>query len=64
MNKAFCQCGRDCEWSETHTAALCQCGRVNEPQTPTERNDKRQMHEARLQRINAHRACFHEPLST
>lgn len=64
MNSAFCRCGRDCEWSETHKAALCRCGTVNEPQTPVERHDKRQMHEARLLRIKVRPASCHEPCST
>jgi hypothetical protein len=64
MNKAFCQCGRECEWPKTHEEALCPCGTVNEPQTTMERNDKRLMHLARLQRINVRPAYFHEPLST
>ena len=51
MNKAFCQCGRECEWPKTHEDALCRCSRIVEPMTPMERDDKRQMHEARLQRI-------------
>ena len=64
MNKAFCQCGRECVWPTTHTEALCRCSNIVEPQTPMERDDKRQMHEARLQRINVRLASFHEPLST
>ena len=64
MNKAFCKCGRQCEWLNAFEVALCYCGQVLEPQTPMERDDKRLMHEARLQRINVHSACFHEPLST
>jgi|GEM_PF-5665356 len=51
MNKAFCQCGRECEWPESHDYALCRCSRTVEPQTDMERADTRQMHEARLQRI-------------
>jgi hypothetical protein len=64
MHKAFCQCGRECEWPKTHQEALCRCSRVNEPQTPTQRDDKRLMHEARLQRIDVRLASYHEPLST
>jgi len=51
MNHAFCRCGRDCEWPQTHTEALCRCSRVNEPMTPLEREEARQEHETRLQRI-------------
>ncbi len=57
MNKAFCQCGRECVWPETHEDALCRCSRIVEPQTPVERDDKRQMHEARLQRIASRATC-------
>jgi hypothetical protein len=64
MHQAFCRCGRECEWSSTHEEALCPCGTVNEPQTPTQRDDKRLMHEARLRLIKVRLADFHEPLST
>jgi hypothetical protein len=64
MNKAFCRCGRECEWPKTHEEALCRCGTVLEPQTPMERDDKRQMHFDRLQRINVRPASFHESSST
>ena len=58
MNEAFCQCGRECTWSKTHTEALCRCGAIVEPQTPTERYDKRQTHEARLRRIKVRPASL------
>lgn len=52
MNKAFCQCGRECEWPQSHEEALCRCGVTIEPQTPMERGDKRQAHAEKLQRIS------------
>ena len=44
MNKAFCQCCREHEWPLSSTAT-CRCGRVLEPQTPSEFAQRKQTHE-------------------
>jgi hypothetical protein len=52
MDRAFCECGRNHEWEHGLTA-ICACGRVLEPQTPSENVLRKLAHEERLNRIAA-----------
>jgi len=61
MNAAFCQCGREIEWPEG-MVALCRCGRIAEPQTTKERQDRREEHRQVLELIAATLPAAHKRL--
>jgi hypothetical protein len=50
MNFNFCLCGREHKWPHG-SKAVCRCGAVLEAQTKAEYDERKQTHEAVLERI-------------